>query len=281
MASVGYVDLHTHTTASDGFHSPADNVRLAQAAGLAAVAVTDHDTVAGVAEAQAEGERLGVIVVPGVEVSTAIGRLDIHVLGYYCDLNDQRFLSRLQQLRDARSVRNEAILRNLRKLGLAITIDDVLRCKGTTPDGGRSIGRPHIADALVERGAVASRKEAFDRYLGKGAAAFAQIERITPEQAAGWIHEAGGTAVLAHPGLYGNDDEVERLAAGALDGIEVFHSDHSPEQEARYAALAGRYNLITTAGSDFHGARNGESYRAAIGSKQAPLDVLNQLNRKK
>jgi len=274
-------DLHTHTTASDGTMSPAVNVRLAWEAGLGAVAITDHDTVSGVAEALAEGARLGIEVVPGVEISTVAGNQDIHVLGYYIDIEQPLFLSRLASLRETRDQRNELIIARLQQLGVAVTMSEVRKEAAGDQRRGDTIGRPHIAAVLLRKGYVASIQEAFDRYLASGAAAYVNPPRIAPETAIAWIRAAGGAAVLAHPGLYDDDALVESIVQAGVDGIEVFHADHTSEDEQRYALLAERYDLVATAGSDFHGERGGVVFHAPLGSRKVTLDVLAALRQRK
>jgi len=274
----GRCDLHTHTQASDGMQSPAENVRLAREKGLAAVAITDHDTVAGIAEALEAGVHYGITVVPGVEISTRAGGRDIHVLGYFIDFQDSLFLSRLAELRDTRAHRNEAIIEKLQSLGIDISLDRVIAGLGRELMPDESIGRPHIADELVRLGHASDMRDAFDKYLAEGAAAFVSPPRIAPEEACQWIIEAGGAPVLAHPGLYG-DDELVRAVLGRSNfkGIEVFHSDHGPAEGERYLGLAAEYGLIVTGGSDFHGARQGVIFHGDIGSVTVSADVLIEL----
>jgi len=270
-------DLHTHTTASDGTHSPETNVRLAKEAGLAGIAITDHDTVAGVAEAAACGEQIGIKVVPGVEISTAADGKDIHVLGYWIDTKDERFLQRLAGQRNTRGRRNEMILQKLAELGYEVTEEEVLAQAAARPGKDGSVGRPHIASAMVAKGYVGSIAEAFDRFLAEGSAAYVNPERISPEEAVRWILEAGGVPVLAHPGLYGDDKLVERLIGCGLKGIEVRHADHAPEDEARYGKMAEAFGLIATAGSDFHGERGGQVFHAPLGSRRADFETVERL----
>lgn len=272
----GRCDLHTHTRASDGMRSPADNVRLAAEKGLAAVAITDHDTVAGLAEALEAGAAAGITAVPGIEISTRAGGKDIHVLGYYMDFENLEFLQRLESLRNARGHRNEAIIGRLRELGIGITMEQVIAGRGLKP--GESVGRPHIADELVRLGAAADMRDAFDKYLAEGAAAYVSVPRVSPEEAAEWIREAGGTAVLAHPGLYGDDELVRSiLDRAAISGLEVYHSDHGHEEEQRYSLLAAEYSLIVTGGSDYHGERQGVVFHGDIGARTVTADVLPRL----
>lgn len=274
-----FADLHTHTKASDGTDSPADNVRTAKAAGLAAVAITDHDTIAGLREAEEEGRKLGVIVVPGVEISTVAKEQDIHILGYYFRRDDPVFLERLEHLRKVRDSRNDLMIAKLQELGIEITMEEVLRNRRPGTQAEETVGRPHIAEVLIRKGYVSSLEEAFDKYLGRYGAAYVNPPRISPQEGIRWIHEAGGKAVLAHPALYRDDALVEELAQSGLDGLEAYHSDHRPEDAARYEALAERYGLIVTAGSDYHGERNGKVFHAPIGSRKIDISVLEQLQK--
>jgi hypothetical protein len=275
----GYADLHTHTTSSDGTQPPAVNVEMARKAGLAAIAITDHDTVAGIDEAILEGERLGIEVVPGVEISTVADGQDIHVLGLYIDHKNEKLLCRLAELRSVRDHRNRLLLKRLEELGLPVTMEEV-SAKRESPDRmDETIGRPHIAAVMVDKGYVSSISEAFDKYLGKQGAAYVNPPRIHPRTAIEWIREAGGTSVLAHPGLYDADELIRELAQSGLEGLEVYHSDHTPEQEAKYAKVAEELGLIVTAGSDFHGERNGEMFHAPIGSRKVSVSVLNRLRK--
>ncbi|MFC4100981.1 PHP domain-containing protein [Paenibacillus xanthanilyticus] len=277
--AVNLADLHTHTTASDGLQRPADNVRMAKAAGLAAIGITDHDTVDGIEEAVNEGERLGIAVVPGVEISTFAEGCDIHILGYYTDWRSDRWREKLGTLLNGRNRRNELILEKLGKLGIAITMADVIaEARRAGKDSG-TIGRPHIAAVLVARGEVGSTQEAFEKYLAAGAQAYASAPRLSPFEALEWIREAGGTSVIAHPGIYGNDALVEAIIRAGAEGIEVYHSDHTSEDEAKYGKLASQYGLIVTGGSDFHGVRAGEDvFHGPIGHRTVEAAVLRQLN---
>lgn len=274
----GRCDLHTHTQSSDGMLPPEDNVRLAKEKGLYALAITDHDTVAGVEKALEAGLQYGIHVVPGVEISTRAGGKDIHVLGYYIHPEDSLLLLRLAELRNTRDQRNEAIILKLQELGIDITLDSVVAGIGRELKPDESIGRPHIADELVRLGAAANMRDAFNKYLAEGAAAFVSPPRITPEEACHWITAAGGAPVLAHPGLYGDDELVRDIIERSdFKGIEVYHSDHGSEEEERYLLLAETYNLVVTGGSDFHGSRQGVVFHGDIGSVTVPAAVLGQL----
>ncbi len=267
-------DLHSHTTASDGTCEPKENVRLAKEAGLAAIAITDHDIVAGIPEAIEAGKALGIEVVPGVEISSSAHGQDIHVLGYYIPYDDEAFRQTLSGLRETRHERNKMIIAKLQELGLDITLEAVYARK-QEPD--KNIGRPHIAEELMRKGYVRTMEEAFDKYLGKGGLAYANPERITPEQAIRLIKSAGGVAVLAHPGLYGDDELVGDLIVHGLDGIEVWHPDNDREAVIRYRQLAEDNGLIMTGGSDFHGWRGEEPYHAMLGSSTTSTEAVEQL----
>ncbi|NOU95233.1 PHP domain-containing protein [Paenibacillus sp. LMG 31456] len=272
-----YADLHTHTTASDGTQPSSENVRLALKAGLAGIAITDHDTVAGIDEALAAGTQYDITVIPGVEISTVSEGQDIHVLGYWIDHTNPLLLQRLSSLRDVREQRNMMMLERLNELGLQITMEDVLASLQASKKADETIGRPHIADALLKKGYVASMAEAFERYLGKGAAAYVNPPRIEPLTAIEWIREAGGVPVLAHPGLYNLDKLIPQLTEVGLAGLEVYHSDHTPEQEKHYRAIAEQLGLIMTGGSDFHGERGGVVFHAPVGARKVEMSVVQLL----
>ncbi len=270
-------DLHTHTTASDGMFAPADNVRMAKEAGLFAVAITDHDTVAGVGEALRAGLELGIVVVPGVELSTVTNGKDIHVLAYGFALDDGKWLARLESLRGERNRRNERILANLRGLGMPISPEELEAAAGKAARGDKSVGRPHIAQAMVDKGYVSDLREAFDLWLAEGKPGYEKQGRASSVEAIDWIHEAGGKAVIAHPGIYGDDDLVLSLLERGADGLEAYHSDHDPEQERRYAEWAADLGKLATGGSDFHGVKDGKVYHGPIGGRSVDASVLELL----
>ncbi|USG67326.1 PHP domain-containing protein [Brevibacillus ruminantium] len=271
-------DLHTHTRASDGTCEPQENVRLAQEAGLAAVAITDHDTVAGIPEALKAAQRgesaAAVEVIPGVEVSSVARGQDIHVLGYFVPYEDEAFHEKLRGLRETRHERNKLMVARLQELGIPITLEGVYRRK-TGED--KNIGRPHIAEELIELGAVKSIDEAFAVYLGKEGKAYVNPPRISPQEAITLIKEAGGVAVLAHPGLYDDDELVKELIVFGLDGIEVWHPDNMREQRELYQRWAEENGLVMTGGSDFHGWRGEEPFHAMLGSHTAPYDAVERI----
>ncbi|RJX41019.1 PHP domain-containing protein [Paenibacillus pinisoli] len=276
MALTGRADLHTHTTASDGMYAPEEVVRRAKLAGLSAVAITDHDTIAGVEAAVAAGEQAGIAVVPGAEISTVTGRSDIHVLAYCTDNSDPIWLERLAWIGSARERRNEAIVSKLQELGIDIAMADVLEA-ASGKEG--SIGRPHIAGALIRKGIVSDMNEAFAQYLGAGTKAYVQVQSVATTEALRWIREAGGVSVIAHPGLYGRDELLEQWVREGVQGIEAYHSDHTAEEAERYCAFGEKHGLLITGGSDFHGERGGVSFHGVLGSSGVELAVADQLRR--
>jgi 3',5'-nucleoside bisphosphate phosphatase len=247
-----FVDLHAHSTASDGSRAPADVIAAARAAGLAAIALTDHDTMAGVREATAAGQALGVRVVPGVELSAMEGEREVHVLGLHIEHVDP-IEHTLTTLRDQRVVRAQQIVQKLNELGVPITFDAVL-----AQAGSGAIGRPHLARVLISEGWARDSRDAFDRYLGAGKPAFVAKHRLTVAEAIDLIHTGGGLAVLAHPGPEGRRDAVERYAAIGLDGLEVRHPGHNSEDTSRLGALVDFFGLVPSGGSDWHGASEGQ-----------------------
>ena len=249
------IDLHTHSNRSDGTFTPDEVVRTAARIGLDVVALTDHDTTDGLGEAGATGNELGVEVVPGVEFSAEFERTSVHVLCYWMDVQDQAFQAELQRLRDDRFRRGELMIEKLQALGFPITFERVREISG-----GGNIVRPHVAQAMVEAGIVATEKEAFDEWIADGRPAHVAKHALDPVEAVGVIREAGGLCVLAHPGMWGDatsvpDGLIEHMARAGMVGLEVDHTDHSPEQREQYRAMADRLGLIATGGSDCHGTR--------------------------
>lgn len=264
-------DLHTHSTASDGVLAPAELMRRAHAAGLAAVALTDHDTVEGLTEAAAEARRLGLRLVPGVELSTdAIGR-EVHILGYYCRFEAEPFAVLLEEMRAARRERLERMVARLNAAGVPVALERVRALAGAG-----SAGRPHVARALVEAGHAADVHDAFARFLGRGRPGYVPRRKLHPADAVRAVVAAGGVAVLAHPGLVGDDGVIADLVAAGLGGIEADYPAHTPEQAARYRRLADDLGLIPTGGSDYHG--KGEHW-GDLGDVRVPIEVVDRLER--
>jgi 3',5'-nucleoside bisphosphate phosphatase len=261
----GFVDLHAHSTASDGSRAPADVIAAAHAAGLAAIALTDHDTVDGIPEAAAAAASLGIRLVAGVELSAVEQDSETHILGLH--LQDVGVLAdRFVALRQMRLGRAEQIVVRLQALGVPVTMEAVLR-----EAAGGAIGRPHVARAMVAGGWVRDFRDAFDRYLGNGRPACVGKDRLSAREAIAMIHEAGGLAVLAHPGPTGTRTALTRLRDEGMDGVEVRHPGHSPDDTARLLALAGELDLVPSGGSDWHGA--GEGPRV-LGAMQVPAEWL-------
>jgi len=249
------IDLHFHSTFSDGSHSPEALADLGAAAGLTAMALTDHDTIAGVRRFLAAAESHGIRCVPGVELSLDVPGSNVHMLAYGCDLEDAPLNAALARVRDGRHRRNVEILSKLSKLGCNITWPDVLACAG---EAG-VVGRPHFAQALIEKGYARSKHDAFSRLLGKGGPAYVERSRLGPEEAIALIRNAGGVAVLAHPTLCGLGSQalekfVGQLVQAGLGGIETYYTGHGPSEVREYISLARTFDLVPTGGSDFHGA---------------------------
>jgi 3',5'-nucleoside bisphosphate phosphatase len=244
------IDLHLHTTASDGLLDPEILVGRAAAAGLTTIAVTDHDTVAGVAAAQATGAGIGVRVIAGIEITAVESGRDVHILGYFVDVSSAPLAAFLVSQRQDRLRRVRAMAERLAALGLPIDVEPLLEAAQA---GTRSIGRPAIADALVAAGHAASRNDAFARLLGRGKPAFVPRAGTSGTEVIATIHAAGGIASLAHPGIANDDGLIPPLVEAGLDAIEVWHSDHTPAHQQHYFALAERLGVGKSGGSDYHG----------------------------
>lgn len=267
----GLVDLHTHSTVSDGTLSPADLVREAARVGLDTLALTDHDTIDGVAEARAAGAELGVGIVPGVELGTSVERKEHHILGYFVDVDDPTFRAALIDLAARRMRRAEAMVERLAAAGVAVPLAEVLR-----EAGSGTVGRPHLARALIAHGHVGSIGEAFDRYLKHGRPAYVPREPFPPEEAIALVRRAGGVPVLAHPLSTGDPEAaVARLQPAGLGGLEVYYGEYDDETRRSLRLLADRSGLIATGGSDFHG----PAYRAGreLGGAPVPPDTVDRL----
>lgn len=260
-------DLHTHSYYSDGTASPADVARSARRAGVEVLVLSDHDSVSGYDEAREEGERIGVRVLCGVEINTNEGE-QLHILGYGLDARSPRLQAGLAEFRARREARAGRILVRLREAGVDVSWEDV---RGVSR---QALGRPHIADAMVRRRIVRTRREAFARYLTPGKAGYVAPMGPTPEEALALIREAGGWAVLAHPGLLDFEACVERLAPLGLAGIETYYPTHNGPLVRRLLELAGRRGLVPTAGSDYHGPGSG---RERIGGIELAPDLFERL----
>lgn len=269
-----YIDLHIHTTYSDGSFTPRQAVQYAKKLGLAAIAIADHDTTDGLDDAIEQGILDGIEVVPGVELNIYDdGNLDreIHLLGYYIDWRDREFQGELAKFRDARKTRAIEITDRLRRLGIDIDINKVF---GMSKGG--AVGRMHFARILAERGVVNSITEAFEQYLALGRPAYVPKYRLNPEQGIRIITNTGGIPVIAHPIFGGNSTEViEKLAELGLAGIEIYHSRHLARDVKELKGLAERLNLLITGGTDCHGPLDGKEPR--MGSLPVPYKILEEL----
>ena len=243
---ISRIDLHIHSTASDGEYAPAEIVELACSLGLEVIAITDHDTVGGIDEAMEVAQRSGLEVIPGVEINAESQDQSIHILGYYIDHRNESLLAELTKLCHSREWRARRVLEELAALGMPLKWDRLLEIAG-----GSLIGRPHIAKTMVERGYVSTIREAFDDYLGRGRPGYVQRPRLAPEEAIDLILSAGGVPVLAHP--LGVLPILPGLLSAGLAGLETYYSGYSVEDSRVIASEARRHGLITTGGSDYHG----------------------------
>ena len=243
------VDLHTHSHYSDGTESPRRVVELAKAAGVAALSLTDHDILDGHPEAEAACRELGLEFLPGIEFSSSLNGVEVHMLGFLVEASHAPFRQVLERQRQRRLQRIHDMVAKLRDAGVMITVEDVLASTGKGV-----VGRPHVAQALLNRGYVKTLKEAFERYIGPTGPGFISGSSTLPGEAIRIIRAAGGVPVLAHPIYLKDDGLIEGMAREGLAGLEVYHSSHTPTEVARYERLADQLGLLRTGGSDFHGA---------------------------
>jgi 3',5'-nucleoside bisphosphate phosphatase len=265
------VDLHSHSTVSDGLDSPADLVRRMAAAGITSLALTDHDTLQGLPEARAEAARAGIELISGAEISAEWGgQDDIHIVALFVDETNEAFQAQLTGRQEERRTRGERMAKKLIEHGFAIDLDAI------RADVGDGVwGRPHLARALIRAGHAASNDEAFDKFLGREHPWYVAYEKWKASDVVRAIHAAGGVSSLAHAVWYRNTEALVRALAGeGLDAIEVWHPDHGPEQEERFRALARELSLATTAGSDFHGTPEDRKRPGGVYGDGAMLDAL-------
>ncbi len=262
-------DLHAHTHFSDGALSPEALIAHALSRGLAAVSVTDHDSIDGLAAARAAAGGL-IEFVPGIEISTALDGQELHILGYYLDPDDAALRERLVRFRSERLNRALSMVRRLGEIGVPVAPDEVLAIAGPGV-----VGRPHVAEALLRAGHVVSVDDAFRRYLGVQGEAYVPRPAFRPAEAIGMIHDAGGVSVLAHPGMHLTDLVADQLVAAGLRGVEVWHPQHGSQAMQRWRAFARRHRLLETGGSDFH--TPGRNYD--LGDLPVPAGVVDALKR--
>ncbi len=245
-------DLHVHSFCSDGLPTPTQAVEEAEAAGVRALSLTDHDTVEGIDEATRAGQSLGVELIPGSELSAHVDEREVHLLTYFIDWKARTLVEFLSLMHRRRRERSEAMVARLNELGVDVTVEDVLQKAGTGV-----VGRPHVAAAMVDRGAVSDKEEAFVRYIGDRGPAAVPKPHTPVEQIISLVHDVGGVAVLAHPGASFPETELAQLAECGLDGVEVYHPSHHPTLIEHYTAAAERYGLLPSGGSDSHGEAEG------------------------
>jgi predicted metal-dependent phosphoesterase TrpH len=251
------IDLHAHTYFSDGTSSPSELVALARERGLSALAITDHDTTEGIAEATIAAAETDLEVVPGVELSTVHDGYGVHVLCYWMDVQNTEFQTELLRLREDRLRRGERMVEKLQALGYPVSFERVREIAA-----GKNIVRPHVAQALVEAGVVPTEEDAYtDELIGDGGRAYVEKHALAPLDALALIKKAGGVCVMAHPGMWRGqeavpDEVIEKMAGAGMDGLEVDHPDHPPEQRAHYRELAERLGLVVTGATDYHGQRS-------------------------
>ena len=269
----GSVDLHAHTTASDGALSPRELVRLAAKQGVGVLAVTDHDSTDGLREAMEEAAGHGIEIVPGLEINCDVPGAEVHILGYFVRWREAWFQEFLREQRVERVARVHRIAERLTELGMPLTAAEVFAiCQEGSP------GRPHVAQAMVNRGYVKSVRQAFDRWLHAGGPANVPRRRLTPVDAVRVIRRAGGVPVLAHPGLAQRDEMIPELVAAGLAGIETYYPEHSAQQITAYRATCARLNLVATGGSDYHSAHTGRA--TTLGGAGVPPGVWPALRQK-
>jgi predicted metal-dependent phosphoesterase TrpH len=270
------IDLHTHTTASDGRCTPSELVARAASADVQVLSVTDHDTTSACAAVSTACLAAGIEFVPGIEITAVVGGADMHILGYFIEPAAAPLGTFLTEARRMRIERLRRIIERLAGHGIHLDADAVL-LPGTA-DNSKAAGRPWIARALIAGGHVATIAEAFDRWLARGRAAF--VERIgpTPEEVLGEIHKANGIASLAHPGLLSRDDLIPRLAAAGMDAIEAYHTKHRPEDTVRYITFADRLGLAVSGGSDYHADPDAT---VALGGVSLPRELYEVLKKRK
>ena len=272
----GLIDLHLHSTCSDGTSSPEEVVARAGKLGLSVISLTDHDSTGGVVEAQEAGSCRGVEVVPGVELSAQADGKDIHILGYFVDADHPQLVDCLRLYRDARTHRAERMVQKLNKLGIQVRIEQVL-----AKAGAGAVCRPHVADVLVEEGHVFSANEAFHKYLGYSRPAYESKYSLSPADALEIIHAADGLGCLAHPGLYRRDDLIPGLVDKGMDGIEVRHTKHNPTDVVRYTEVASHYGLLLSGGSDCHGDGRGAAVMGVVEVPRAYVEALREAYQKR
>ena len=259
-------DFHAHTTASDGTLTPTELVTLAKQLGLIAMAITDHDTIAGLPDGSAKAKEFGIYFLHGVELNTDASGVEVDILGYFVDIEDPTFINMVEYRQGERIRRATEMVSKLIELGFNITYERVREIAGGV------IARPHIAQALIENGYASSQKDAYARLIGFGAPAYAKRDPLKPEVAIKHIKSAGGVPIIAHPGLIGDDSIVHDLLNQGAEGLEAYYAYHTKEQQDKYLAIANDYNVIVSCGSDYHGPNRNKN--KMLGSVVTPIQVM-------
>ncbi len=267
------VDLHIHTTFSDGASTVKEVLEAAHYKGMSAISITDHDCTDAYPLAFELGEQLGIEVIPGVELSSEIDGTDIHVLGYFIDIENPLLVSKLDEMKDARYYRAKKIVENLNKQGIDLRFETVLSIAGLG-----AIGRPHIAAAMLKEELVYSFREAFDKYIGYGSTAYVEKLKMHPKEVFDLVKQAGGVPVLAHPGVTHVDERILEFIREGLQGIEVYHMEHPASAERHYTRIAKKHHLAISGGSDFHSSNQN---RSEIGIPQVPYTTVRSLKDKR
>lgn len=265
-----YIDLHLHTTASDGNFTPEEVVTKAKQLGFKAIAISDHDTVAGIKAAIKKAKEIDLEIVPGIEINTDYAGTEVHVLGYYIDYEDKVLLNKLAELKEARYFRAQKIVEKLNNLGVEIDFSEVLDLAE-----GEVVGRSHIAQIILEKGYVQEWSQVFAEYIGHDAPAYVEREKLAVKGAIELIKEAGGIPVIAHPGLINDDDLLYEFIEWGVLGLEVYHTEHDKEEEEKYLAFANENDLLVTGGSDCHGPRRKSG--VLLGQIKVPYSKLEKI----
>jgi 3',5'-nucleoside bisphosphate phosphatase len=265
----GKVDLHIHTNHSDGYYSPGQIVLKAKKAGLDVISITDHDNLNGIPEAVEAAKELGVEVIPGVEISSDLGDREVHILAYFVEQNNQELERYLLFFREERIKRAERIVKKLNSLGLSISLNDVLDIAQNS-----AVGRPHIAQVMLEKKLVSTYYEAFNKYIGNGCPAYEKKVHISPQSAFKIISDAGGLSFIAHPG-YMPESMLKDLIEAGVDGIEVVHPSHSNQQVRFYKGIVNEYFLLESGGSDFHGGKRDDD--KTLGNYSVNFSILDAM----
>lgn len=268
-----FADLHLHTQFSDGTFTPEELVLQAQKNGLACIALTDHDTVEGCARAAIAAAKVDMEFIPGAELTAEHTDVEVHILGYFLDTQNQKLLAEIAKFQTVRQQRIHEMVAAINQLGVPLKVEDVFELANC-----RSPGRPHVARTMVKKNLVKNLDEAFERFLKKGRPAWVPKSKMSALEGVELIHQAGGLAVMAHPGLNRSDEIIPDLVSAGLDGIECFHTKHSTVMAERYLGFAEKYNLLVTGGSDCHGFSKN---RPLIGTVKLPYEHVEKLKAKR